>query len=81
MPPDNPVEPPTRRLLFHDQRLEPAVERGQAGDHAAAAAAGDHQVDGAVPLGGHFASEVKPRSAIGTSIVVLVFWIAGISAS
>ena len=30
---------------------------------------------------GHFASEVNPRSAIGTSIVVLVFWIAAISAS
>ena len=32
-------------LLFHDQRLEAAVERGQPRHHAAAAAAGDHQVN------------------------------------
>src|ERR1700722_2444591 len=68
-------------LLFHDQRLEAAIERGQPCHHAATPAAADPQGNGTVPLGGHRASEVKPRSAIGTSMVVLVFWIAGSSVS
>ena len=82
--PDDPAGEPRRtadqRLLFDDQRLEPAVQRGQPGDHAAPAATRDDQIHRAVPLSVHRASKggvVKPRSAIGTSMVVLVFWIAG----
>src|SRR5262249_18019713 len=70
---------------FYDQWLQPAVERGQPCDQAAAAAAHDEQVDRAVPLGGHRVFvptlAVKPRSTIGTSMVVLVFWMAGSSVS
>src|SRR5262249_8403387 len=78
-------------LLLDDQRLEPAVECRPPGHHPPTdtppptATSRDEQVDGAVPRRGHRASEVglevNPRLAIGTSMVVLAFWIAGTSDS
>ena len=50
MPPDIPVDPPTRACFSTTSGSIPAVERRQRGDHSAAAAARDQQVDGLVPL-------------------------------
>ena len=64
-------------LLFDDQRFDPRVDGRQRGDHPSAAAARDEQVDGLVPIHEAGTVSVRPRSATGTSMVVLVFWIAG----
>ena len=80
MPPESPVEPPTRACF--------SITSGSIPESSAASAAAmpppplpamsrsterSHWVLIAPPR----RSEVNPRSTIGTSIVVLVFWIAG----
>ena len=75
------MDPPTSACFSTHQRFDPGVDRRQRGDHAPAAAPDDQQVDGLVPRHHAGIRSVSPRSAIGTSIVVFVFWIAGTSRS
>ena len=60
-------------LLLDDQRLHPRVDRRQRSNHSAASASHDQEVDGLVPTHHVGTGSVRPRSAIGTSIVVFVF--------
>jgi hypothetical protein len=68
-------------LLFDDQRLDSRIDRGKCGDHSTASAARDQKVDRFVPIHEAGTVSVSPRSATGTSMVVLVRWIAGTSRS
>src|SRR5882757_6846625 len=71
-------------LLLDDQRLESGIERRKGGHHSAPAASCDEQVDRPVPVGHRTSDPTRsdsPRSAMGTSMVVFVFWIAPTSCS
>ncbi|POY09312.1 PE family protein [Mycobacterium kansasii] len=71
-------------VTTHAGRRGGRTGRTQPRHHAAPAASRDQQVDRAIPPGAHCVAEtpaVKPKSAIGTSMVVLVCVIAGTSLS